>query len=137
MKSFIEEDFFKLYLFDTGLLTSLFDVSVEDLEPSPSKNANLRGSIAENYVAQQLTAREIPCFYWGIQSKSEVDFLIKDSDGNIVPLEVKSGDNVNSRSLESYRQKYNPKYLIRMSTKNFGFENGVRSIPLYAAFCEL
>lgn len=49
-------------------------------------------------------------------------------------IEVKASDNIASKSLNSYIKKYNPKYSIRISTKNFGFENNIKSIPLYAAF---
>ena len=40
-----------------------------------------------------------------------------------------------SKSLRYYMEKYKPKYAIRISTKNFGFENNIKSIPLYAVFC--
>ncbi len=54
---------------------------------------------------------------------------------DVIPIEVKSGGNVSSRSLEAYRKAYRPPYVMRLSTKNFGREGGVRSVPLYAAFC--
>jgi hypothetical protein len=54
--------------------------------------------------------------------------------GKIIPIEVKSGDNVRSYSLKSYMKKYNPEYGIRISGKNFGFEEGIKSVPLYAAY---
>ena len=66
-------------------------------------------------------------FYW------QIDFVIYNEDG-IIPIEVKANDNVNSQSLKLYMKRYNPKYGIRLSTKNFGFENNIKSIPLYAAF---
>ena len=50
-------------------------------------------------------------------------------------MEVKSADNVKSKSLKVYVEKYNPKYSIRISTKDFGFENNIKSVPLYAVFC--
>ena len=61
------------------------------------------------------------------------DFLIYNEDG-IIPIEVKASSNIKSKSLGVYIDKYNPKYAIRVSTKNFGFENGIKSVPLYAAF---
>ena len=54
---------------------------------------------------------------------------------NIIPIEVKSSDNIRSRSLNEYVNKYSPEYSIRISSKNFGFENNIKSIPLYAVFC--
>lgn len=54
-------------------------------------------------------------------------------NGDIIPIEVKSGNNTTSNSLNYYIKRFNPKYSIRISTKNFGFSNNIKSIPLYAA----
>jgi len=56
------------------------------------------------------------------------------SDG-IIPVEVKASDNVKSRSLQVYMEKYRPNYAIRISAKNFGFAEGIKSVPLYAVHC--
>ena len=50
-------------------------------------------------------------------------------------FEGKSADNVKSKSLKQYVSQYKPPYAVRVSAKNFGYENGIRSIPLYALFC--
>ena len=62
-----------------------------------------------------------------------MDFVIL-KDGKQIPIEVKSGDNVRSYSLNSYIKRYGTEYAIRVSRKNFGFENGIKSVPLYAAY---
>ena len=93
------------------------------------------GAITENYVAQTLSASGFNLFYWTSQGKAELDFVIDLGSEKAIPLEVKSSDNVRSKSLSVYCDKYKPPYALRISTKNFGFENGIRSIPLYAAFC--
>ncbi len=54
---------------------------------------------------------------------------------DIVPIEVKTGKRTKSRSLNLFVEKYKPPYSIRVSSKNFGLENGIKSVPLYAAFC--
>lgn len=144
LKAYVEHDYFKLYLLDVGLLTALQGLDVQDLSPAADKGSRFRGGVAENYVMQQLLAQGLEPFYWGTTSKSEVDFIVQmkcsNSTGNTeeeaaIPIEVKSGDNVGSRSLEAYRRAYDPPYVIRLSSKNFGFERGIRSLPLYAAFC--
>lgn len=63
--------------------------------------------------------------------KYELDFFIK-KDGDIILLEVKSGRRTNSKSLNEYIKKYNPKYSIRISLKNFRFENNIKLVSLYA-----
>lgn len=135
LKAHIEHDFFKLYLLDTGLLANLQGVGSNDLLPSVGIDVRFIGGLTETYVMQQLVANGVTPFYWGTSSKAEVDFIVQAEDGAVIPIEVKSGDNVTARSLMSYRKKYNPPYLVRISRKNFGFENGIRSVPLYAAFC--
>ena len=92
-----------------------------------------KGIIAENYVATQLITNETPLMYWESGNKAEIDFIIYNDNG-IIPIEVKANDNVGSQSLNVYIKRYNPPYAIRLSTKNFGFSNNIKSIPLYAAF---
>ena len=96
------------------------------------------GAIAENYVAQHFSAKNKSLLYWKNDSKmggqAEVDFVLQDGT-DIVPVEVKAGERVSSRSLGVFVQKFHPAYSIRISGKNFGFENGIKSVPLYAAFC--
>ena len=134
LRAHAEHDFFKLYLLDVGLLGALQGLDMQDLAPAADKGSRFRGGVAENYVMQQLVAGGVEPFYWGTASKSEVDFLVQTEEG-VVPLEVKSGVNVGARSLEAYRRRYAPACVIRISAKNFGFENGIKSVPLYAAHC--
>lgn len=135
LEAYIEHDFFKLYLLDCGLLSCLYGLNKGDLLPENDRLAQVRGGLAENYVMQQLVVNGYAPCYWGVSSKAEVDFLVPLDKGNPIPIEVKSGKNVSARSLTSYREKYGPDFIVRMSRKNFGFENGIRSVPLYAAFC--
>ncbi len=67
-------------------------------------------------------------------NKYEINFLIK-KEGNIIPIEVKAGRRTTHASLKAYIEKYNPIYSIIISTKNFGFKNNIKSVPLYAVFC--
>ena len=53
----------------------------------------------------------------------------------IYGVEVKKGEHTRSRSLGVFLEQEKPTGGIRLSLKNFGFENGIRSIPLYALFC--
>ena len=92
-----------------------------------------KGIIAENYVATQLLANNNSLIYWESGNQAEIDFLLYNDDG-IIPIEVKANNNTSSKSLTVYMKRYNPKYAIRISTKNFGFENNIKSVPLYAAF---
>jgi predicted AAA+ superfamily ATPase len=92
------------------------------------------GFLTENYVAQALTCAKIDLYYWNSGNKAEIDYVANLPDG-IIPIEVKSARNVSSKSLSAYVEKYQPPYSIRVSQKNFGFENNIKSVPLYAVFC--
>ena len=122
-------DNFKIYLSDMGLLRVL--ANIDKTEILLNKNMIYKGAITENYVAQVLYAKHHELFYWQQGNQYEVDFLIN-MEGDIIPIEVKAGDNTTSRSLNHYISKYKPKYSIRVSTKNFGFSNNIKSVPLYA-----
>lgn len=127
---------FKIYMSDTGLLSAR-----AELDPSTLLDADYRkqldlGGIVENYVAQALAANNIALRYWTSGNLAEVDFVMQPHDStSAMPIEVKSSDNTRSRSLATYRSKYEPTESMRLSTKNFGVDNGIRSVPLYAAFC--
>jgi predicted AAA+ superfamily ATPase len=130
------ESMFKLYLADTGMLNTLFTARSAGLMPSSSAlSPNFRGALVENYVMQQLTAQGAKPHYWGSFGKAEVDFLIEREDGTIIPIEAKSSVNVKAKSLALYVEKYSPPYAVRVSRKNFGTSNNIKSLPLYAAFC--
>ena len=131
LKVYIDEDMFKLYLSDVGLLTSMSGIRYPDI--MLERNFEFKGAITENYIAQEFTAKDTSLYYWTYGKNAEIDFIIYNEDG-IIPVEVKSGSNVKSTSLNLYMRENHPKYGIRISTKNFGFENNIKSIPLYAAF---
>lgn len=56
-------------------------------------------------------------------------------EGQLIPIEVKSADNTRAKSLKVYMDTYKPAYAIKLSARNFGFEDGKKTVPLYAAFC--
>ncbi len=134
LSGFTEGSSFRLFMTDTGLLCSKAEVPFKTVV-SGRAGDRFRGVMAENYVSQSLTANGFRTYYWNPDQNTEVDFLIQDADGAVVPVEVKSGDRVDSKSLAKLRKKYSPGSAIRLSSKNFGFEDGLYSIPLYAAFC--
>lgn len=131
------EDFtsYKIYMSDVGLLACSLDLTIPSILLD-NISSNAKGAIAENYVMQQLVAAGLAPYYWESNGKAEVDFVIQ-LGADVIPVECKYADNVQAKSLKIYTQKYTPPYAIRVSSKNFGFENGIKSIPHYALFCLL
>lgn len=132
LKAYIDDDYFKLYLSDIGLLVSILEIRYNDI--MLNKEFMYKGVLAENYVATELIHNYETLYYWQSENRAEIDFLINAKDG-IIPIEVKANTNNNSKSLNLYMEKYKPSFAIRISSKNFGFENNIKSVPLYATFC--
>lgn len=133
LEGFVDVDTFKLYLSDVGILNNILKLNIEDIL---SDNISLyKGVIAENFVANQLVCNGFDLYYYRSNNTSEVDFLLYTKDG-IIPVEVKAGNATQSKSLKLYIEKYKPKYAIRISTKDFGYDpkTNIKSIPLYATF---
>lgn len=123
---------FKLYMGDVGLLTMKSGISQQTVLSGGGNT--FMGAITENYVAQQLSAKGYPLYYWESSSTAELDFVLQ-KENQIIGVEVKKGEHVRSRSLSVFIKAYSPAYSIRFSAKNFGEADGLKSIPLYAAFC--
>jgi predicted AAA+ superfamily ATPase len=123
---------FKLYLSDAGLLAMRSGIPQQTVMSGESNM--FMGSVAENYIAQALTTNGHLLFYWTSEYTAELDFVLQ-KDTEIIGIEVKKGIKTRSKSLSVFTQKYNPAYSIRFSEKNFGFDNGIRAVPHYAAFC--
>ena len=130
--AFLDLTAFKLYYSDTGLLSARTQMNLERLLGVESER--FRGIYAENYVACALKSNGYELLYWESDGKAEVDFLII-RDDHVIPVECKAGDHVKAKSLNVYREKYHPHYSIRISTRNFGMVDQIRSVPLYAVFC--
>lgn len=123
---------FKLYMGDVGLLVMKSGISQQTVL-SGEQNIFM-GAVAENYVAQALTSSGHNLFYWCSEHSAELDFVLQKGN-EIIGIEVKKETHVKSKSLSVFLEKYTVSYSIRLSNKNFGFANNVKSIPLYAAFC--
>jgi len=123
---------FKLYQSDVGLLVHKAGITQYDL--FQNKDFKFIGALTENYVAQEFISSKKKLYFWRSGNEAEVDFLLSNEKG-VIPCEVKASENVKSKSLSVYNSTYNPEYAIRISAKNFGFENNIKSVPLYAVFC--
>jgi hypothetical protein len=125
---------FKLYSSDVGLLTMKSGISQQAVLSAGEIENTFLGAVTENYVAQALRSNRYSLCYWTNDGNAELDFVINKGN-DIIAVEVKTGSRTKSRSLNMFAAKYKPAYSIRISSKNFGFENSIKSVPLYAVFC--
>jgi hypothetical protein len=124
---------FKLFLLDVGLLQVMAGLDPKVFQEGTRLFSEFKGALTENYILQSL----IPQFekaprYWVSEGKAEVDFLVQYKN-QIIPIEVKSEENVKSKSLAVYHQKNSPQLRIRFSMKNLQFRDGLLNIPLFLA----
>jgi len=125
---------FKLYMSDTGMLTMKSGMAQQTILSQVEEDNGFMGAMSENYVAQALYSNGFPLHYWKNENTAEIDFVLQ-INGKVIPLEVKKGFRTKSVSMAMFMKKYESPYAIRISRKNFGFENQIKSIPLYAVFC--
>lgn len=134
LENYRDIDAFKTYVSDVGLLCAKKDIIADDILYLSDELDDFKGGMVENYVCNQLICNGFAAYYWLSERGAEVDFVIQ-REGKIIPIEVKSADNTKAKSLGVYRKTYEPAYAIKIASKNFGCENGIKTIPLYAAFC--
>lgn len=132
----LQEDMasFKVYANDVGLLSTMSGIPAAALFDERGRALLDAGGLTENYVMQQMVARGIEPRYWTSGNRAEVDLVVEDGSAKAMPVEIKSTENVRSRSLWVYRDKYRPDRVVRISARNFG-AGEVESIPLYAVGC--
>ena len=124
---------FKLYAPDVGLLCAMSNIDVNTILQGNKLFVEFKGALTEQFVLQQL----ISClsnnpFYWSANhSSAEVDFVLQ-INGMTLPLEVKASENLQSKSLRSYYNRYAPKKAFRTSLSNYREEEWLINLPLYA-----
>ena len=134
LENYRDIDAFKIYVSDLGLLCAKKDLAANDILYMVEELNDFKGGMTENYVNVQLSINGYNTYYWESERGAEIDFVIQ-RDGQLIPIEVKSADNTRAKSLKVYMDTYKPAYAIKLSAKNFAFEDNKKIVPLYAAFC--
>ena len=123
---------FKLYLHDVGLLGALASLPASVILEGNLVFEEFKGVLSEQFICQQIVSQSLQPFYWSPdEGRSEVDFIIQKSD-QIIPIEVKSSENLKSRSLRVYYDKYLPKECIRTSLSPYILQDWMKNIPMYS-----
>jgi len=130
--AYTKDNYFKLFCFDVGLLGA-----ISRLPPKAILDydyGTYKGYFAENFVAQEFRCAGVDKVYSWRERTAEVEFL-REVNGKVLPVEVKSGRNTQAKSLKVFAEKYNPKYRSIMSARNLNIdhENSIHRYPLYIA----
>jgi len=130
LKAFDQLNYFKLFLFDTGLLKHM--AGIDNAAILLKSDYQFKGALTENFVLQQLQGQfdVEPHFY--ADGRMEIDFLIQNGI-EIIPVEVKSGEDKSAVSFKSYIKSRQPQTAIRYSKRGYAKDGDITNLPLYLA----
>jgi len=133
LKAYEDLTAFKIYLSDTAILRRLSQLDPVAISEGNRLFTEFKGALTENFVLNSILSqfKSMP-HYWKSANESEVDFIVQYKN-SIIPIEVKSDQNIRSKSLSVYREKYNPEISFRFSLRNLKKEEGLINLPLFMA----
>ena len=126
-----EKDSFKLYLPDDGLLYSMLHLNNKLF----LTNENIKETIYENHIAKTLVESGYSLYYYQSEGKAEVNFVIQNRMGQIIPIELTTKTNSKAKSLSVLMKKFTVTQAYRVTENNFSTKKDIRYIPIYAIFC--
>ena len=126
-----QKDSFKLYLPDDGLLFSMLHVTSKQL----LSDEKVKEILYENSIAKALAEAGYALYYYQSEGKAEVNFVIQNRMGKIIPIELITKADSKAKSLSVFMKKFTVTEAYRVTENNFATKKGVRYIPIYAMFC--
>jgi predicted AAA+ superfamily ATPase len=124
---------FKLFPVDIGLLGAMGDIDQRSILEGSRLFDEFNGLYTEQFVCQELIGEcNFRPYYWSAEKSSgEIDFIVQ-NHGMIYPIEVKATENLKSKSLAAFCQKYQLESGVRLSLSGYRDQGWMRNIPLYA-----
>lgn len=133
LNAYVNIDAFKLFLLDTGLLNAIAKVDAKILLEKNAILTEFKGALTEQFVAQQLNINHTLYYWTAPNATAEVDFLLQ-RHNEIIPIEVKAEENLKSKSLKVFTEKFKPTQAIRTSMSRFREQDWMTNIPLYGIY---
>lgn len=130
LPAFDKRDQFKLFVFDTGLLKQMAGIDNDAI--LLQSDYQFKGPLTENYILQQLCDQFDVAPRYFSDKNSEIDFLLQVGT-DIVPIEVKAGEDRSAPSFRKYIDKYHPTHAIRFSKRGYRKDGAFTNLPLYLA----
>ena len=126
-----DEDSFKLYIPDDGLLYTMLHLNQKEF----LSDENIKELMYENHIAKTLVEGGYGLYYYQSEGKAEVNFVIQNRKGEIIPIELTTKTNSKAKSLSVFMKKFTVLHAYRVTENNFATKKDVRYIPVYAIFC--
>ena len=126
-----EKDSFKLYSLDDGVLFTTLHLNQKTF----LTDENLKEVIYENHIAKTLAESDYTLYYYQSEGKAEVNFVVQNRNGQIIPIELTIKTNSKAKSLAVFMKKFTVLQAYRITENNFATKKDIRYIPIYAVFC--
>lgn len=126
-----EVDSFKLYMPDDGLLYTMRHLNLKQF----LSDENLKETLYENHIAKTLAEAGYALYYYQSEGKAEVNFVIQNRLGKIIPIEITTKSQSKAKSLSVFIKKFTTEQAYRITENNFQTKKEIRYIPVYATFC--
>lgn len=123
---------FKIYANDIGLLRRMTNLDSKIVVEGSKIFEEFKGALTENYILQMLSSLKFNPNYYAFDNRYEIDFMIQYKN-EVIPIEVKSNENVNNTSLKVYNERYKPTKRVRFSMRNLQQDDNLINIPLFIA----
>ena len=126
-----EKDSFKLYLPDDGLLFSMLHLNYKQF----ITDEKIKETLYENHIAKTLVEAGYSLYYYQSEGKAEVNFVVQNRMGQIIPIEITIKTMSKAKSLSVFMKKFTVPQGYRITENNFATKKDIRYIPVYAVFC--
>ena len=126
-----EKDSFKLYIPDDGLLFSMLHLNYKQF----IIDEKIKETIYENHIAKTLVEAGYSLYYYQSEGKAEVNFVVQNRMGQIIPIEIATKSMSKAKSLSVFMKKFTVQQAYRITENNFSTKKDIRYIPIYAVFC--
>jgi predicted AAA+ superfamily ATPase len=126
-----EKDSFKLYIPDDGLLFSMLHLNYKQF----LTDEKMKETLYENHIAKTLVEAGYALYYYQSEGKAEVNFVVQNRMGQIIPIEIATKSMSKAKSLSVFMKKFTVPQAYRITENNFSTKKDIRYIPIYAVFC--
>lgn len=126
-----EKESFKIYINNEGLLFTMLNMKTKDF----LMNDSLKETIYENHIAKTLAQSGYSLYYYQSDGKAEVNFVIQNRMGKIIPIEIATKTMSKAKSLSVFMKKFTVIEGLRITENNFSTKKDIRYLPIYAIFC--
>lgn len=133
LSAYSDNKSFKVFLLDVGLLSAMVGLDSVSVLDGSTAFTEFKGALTEQYVYQQLVSDcGLSPYYWSAEnSRGEVDFLVQQNN-RAYPIEVKAEENLRSKSLRAFYERYPDTVPRRFSLSGSRDQGWMRNVPLYA-----